>query len=158
MAITSAGDIKGMTEASAAIVATITGVAKVYDRVGELPPDDSPANLPAIIQSAVGPDLPAGRVETLNGHEVVHHYWYLDLLIARAGDIHAEQAVAMPFVPLVFAKFHANFNLGNRLIVERCFPQNYRLVVIDAGDHRFFGVRFLIHCRAKMPADYTDPS
>lgn len=158
MAITSAGDLKGIVEASAVVAAGIAGVQKVYDKVGEIPPDDSPSNLPAVMQSVVGIDLPQGRIETLNNHELVHHYWYLDLLVNRSGDIYAEQDAAAPYLPLVLAAFRQNFNLGNRIIVDRCFPETYRFVTIDAGDHRFFGIRFLMHCRANWGVTYTDPS
>lgn len=156
MAITSAGDIKGIMNAAGAIAATIAGVQKLYEKVGEIPPDD--VNLPAILQSVTGADLPPARIVTLNNHEEFHHYWYMDLLVERAGDIYAEQDTALPFIPLVTAKFRANFNLGNRLIVDRCFPESYRVVVITAGANQFLGIRFLMHARTNWAVEYTDPS
>lgn len=158
MAITSAGDIAGIIAASATVAGTIAGVEKVYDKVGEIPPTDGANDLPAILQSITGVDLPQGRITTLNGHEQVDHYWYLDLLIGRSGDIHAEQEAAMPFIPLVLAAYRSNFNLGHRLIVDRCYPQTFRTITLSFGDQAFFAIRFLMHCKTNWTVDYTDPS
>lgn len=154
MAITDAGDLKGMMVASAAIVKTITGVKSVYDMAGEIPASDDDADLPALSQTATGADLPPARIEQMNNQQAVNHYWYLDLLINRGGDLHAEQEAAMPFIPLVLAKFRKNIDLGSPY-VAMCQVESYRFVTISHGAQAFFAVRFLIHCRGKMAVDYT---
>jgi hypothetical protein len=159
MAITSAGDINGIVNAAATIGATITGVQAVYEKVGEIPPDDAALKLPAILQSLTDPDLPAGRVEVGGvDKEVFHHYWHFYLLVKRGGDLYAEQDAAMPFVPLVKAKFNANRHLGNRLIVDYCQVEGYRFVIVSFGENQFFAVRFLMHARASWAVTFTDPS
>ena len=156
MAITAAGDIKGILAASAVVAAGISGVVKVYEKAGELAATD--VSLPAIVQTVVAPDLPQGRIEHLVGQEVVNHTWYLDLLIDRAGDLYAEQDAAMPFVPLVLAAYRNNIHLGEPAFVSRCLPQSYRFIVVTHGSNSFFAVRFLMQCKAKAKVEYTDPA
>jgi hypothetical protein len=159
MAIASAGDIKGIMNAAAAIGATITGVQTSYEKAGEIPPSDDADDLPAILQSVTGADLPAGRIGPDGiDRQVFHHYWYFDLLVKRSGDIYAEQDAAMPFVPLVVEKFNANRHLGNRIIVDYCLVENYRFVILSAGETQFFTIRFLMHARTSGAVTFTDPS
>lgn len=155
MAIANGADIEGILLAAAAVVEDVTGIVAVYDRAGEIPADDDA--LPAAIQSVAAPDLEAGRFEYLTGHQVVWHYWYLDVLIDRAGDIYAEQTAAFPFVERVTTAFRSNIHLGQPAIVARCLPQSYQVIVLSAGEQSFLTVRFLMECKTKTSASYSDP-
>jgi hypothetical protein len=153
MAITSAGDLKGMISAAATIAGTITGIQRTYDKAGEIPASD--AHLPAIVQTITAPDLPPIRVEHMISQQAVNHYWYMDVLINRGGDLYAEQDAALPFIPLILAKFNANIDLGYPTFVAMCKPESFRFVILSHGDQAFFTLRTLMHCRGKSAVDYT---
>lgn len=154
MAITSHADLAGMMDAAATIAATITGIQKVYDKVGEIPADDTA--LPAIVQTAISPDLPPNTVDYMANLQAITFHWYLDVLVGRAGDIYAEQAAALPFIPLVTTKFRQHMNLGAPLYVADCRIDNQRFVTISHGDQAFFAVRFLMRCKGKAAVSYSD--
>ena len=156
MAITAAGDIKGILAASAAVAAGISGVVKVYEKVGEIAATD--ASLPAVIQDVTAPDLPVSRIDHTASHEIVDHYWYLYLLVDRAGDLYAEQDAAMPFIPLVMARYRSNVQLGEPMAVARCLPESSRIVVVSFGTQSFLSARFLMHAKSIWPVEYTDPA
>lgn len=158
MAVTSASDIAGIIDASATLAATITGIKRVYDRVGEIPPVVGANDLPAILQSVTASDLPPATHNYSVGSEYITHYWYLDVLVHREGDTHAEQAALMPFIPLVRAKFVANVQLNQPQYVRECLPQNHRFITLTFGDEAFAAVRFLMRCRASSPVQFTDPA
>lgn len=158
MAVTSASDIAGMLAASATLAASITGIKRVYDKVGEIPPVVSDDDLPAVLQSITAADLPAATHNYNVSREHLTHYWYLDVLVHRAGDTHAEQAALMPFIPLVQGKFVSNFHLNEPQYVRECLPQNHRFITLTFGDEAFACVRFLMRCRASSPVQFTDPA
>lgn len=146
MAVTNAGDILGILDASRAVVATVTGVNSAYVLTPNQPPAD--ASLPAAVQTIFDQALSEADIQYTASQEQVDHEWFLDLLIKRSGDIQDDAKDALPFIPLVLEAYRQNLTLGTA-VVRDCRPRSYQIVGLTQGTNTYLAVRFRMQAKAK---------
>ena len=146
MAVTNAGDILGILDASRAVVAGVAGVNSAYVLTPNQPPSD--ASLPAAIQTIFDQALGESEITYTASQEQVDHEWYLDLLIKRSGDIQDDAKDALPFIPLVLEAYRENLTLGTSAVRD-CHPRSYQIVGVTHGTNTYLAVRFRMVAKAK---------
>lgn len=147
MALTEAGDIRGILEASRVVAATIPGIVSAYATTATVPPDD--LKLPAVMQHAALADVDPSVISYTPSQEIVDHNFVLDVMVTRSKDLQEDQEAAMPFIPLVLKTYREQFKLGEAAVIHRCRPTGYRFVTVTYGDKTFFAVRFTMQVHAK---------
>lgn len=135
--------LAAILEASRDVVKTVTGITSAYVLLPEKAPDN--AKLPCAIQEIV-----EGDVVWAVSQEHLTHRWYLDILVSRAGDMQAETANKITFVPLVIAAYRTQMALGlGASGVRNCRPLRYESVQLSIFDATYNAIRFHMQCEEK---------
>lgn len=146
MAVTDAGDILGILDASRVVVSGVAGVNSAYILTPNQPPTD--ASLPAAVQTIFDQGLGESVITYTASQEQVDHEWYLDLLIKRSGDVQDDAKDALPFIPLVLEAYRENLTLGTAAVRD-CRPRSYQIVGVSHGTNTYLAVRFHMMAKAK---------
>lgn len=146
MAVTGSDDILGILEASRDIAGAIPGINAAFTTTSTVAAED--IHLPAIAQHIGLEELERATVYFEGQQQRVEFQFVLDVLVERTSDREADQLAVMPFVGKVLKVFREKFTLGYPSVIDHCWPVNWRFATIIHGNASFFGIRFIMFCRA----------
>jgi len=147
VAITDAGDIMAILEGSRAVAAAIPGMASAYVLTPTVGPDQ--LKLPSAIQHLAVQGIEPAEIDYSASQEIVDHFWLLDVLVARSGDLQGDTEAAAPFIPKVLQAYREQMALGCAPVVHRSGPTSYQLVTVALGAETYMAVRFVMRAHAK---------